>query len=407
MKWHHVIALLGSLVATSISNLKGMAYIAIVIFASLWSYRKYASHRGTIAKRPKRNLYTLEQALQYRTVTVPSDEALCIATLMSLDIKEIIHVENEQERMVMVWRLIAGGLNGIPSRIIFFVDNNLDISGWRWAPRSLLGSGSDQSMDTFQRWSRFSQDGAKSKYWGSIHQLGIRVQFPGFVLIAKPRAPGMPLHPWRDIEEQVEDRLLFQDPRTKRWYSFFDTSRGLKLATWSREERHQHDKSAGSPLCKAIHEGGCALIRDPVTPYGVMVQVSKDANQFPVADRTDEFIYARIQRRVTITELNPSERFIAETLRKIAEQLTQEEMRQGLPPQTDAGGDANEGRLDRVRQRMKDLIAEEWDSKPEFAAAMKNTFSPNKDYVWKLICRWFSHEIVVEEKSADQVWIVD
>lgn len=40
--------------------------------------------------------------------------------------------------MAIVWELLAKRLEGLPPKTIFFVDNPLDIEGFRWAPRSFL-----------------------------------------------------------------------------------------------------------------------------------------------------------------------------------------------------------------------------------------------------------------------------
>jgi hypothetical protein len=252
---------------------------------------------------------------------------------MSLDIKQIINAEDEQERMVMVWQLIAESLNGIPGRVIFYVDNRLDISGWKWAPRSLLSSGPDPSMDAMLKVSRFAEVAGSEKHWGGIHELGLRVQFPGFMLEAKPRAPGMSLHPWRDLKKQYEDRLLLQNPGDKKWYSLCDEYRGFKLASWSNEERIQYDEAADSPLCRATHERGCAVIRDPLSTHAVMVQSSEDVNLCSTLEQAARPTHARIQRRVMVFELNPSQQLVAETLTKIADRLT-EEICQGILPRT-------------------------------------------------------------------------
>jgi hypothetical protein len=53
------------------------------------------------------DLLALQIGLLYRTVTVPSDEPLCIATLMSLNMNDIVAIDDEQKRMRKVWELIA------------------------------------------------------------------------------------------------------------------------------------------------------------------------------------------------------------------------------------------------------------------------------------------------------------
>ncbi len=80
----------------------------------------------------------LDQALLYRSVSVASDEALCIGTLMSLDMAAILKVEPKENRMQKVWELLAASEEGISSEVIFLEGRKIEAPGWRWAPRSLL-----------------------------------------------------------------------------------------------------------------------------------------------------------------------------------------------------------------------------------------------------------------------------
>jgi hypothetical protein len=89
--------------------------------------------------QPGPGLHSLNAALQYRSVSVPSDEPLCIACLMSLPLAALLGSDvNKDDRMPMLWKLIAEKEGGIPSSIIFFEDTGLNARGWRWAPASLL-----------------------------------------------------------------------------------------------------------------------------------------------------------------------------------------------------------------------------------------------------------------------------
>lgn len=72
-------------------------------------------------------------ALSHRTTSVPSDEAICLSTLLGLDMRAIVETKPEQ-RMEKFWTMIPK----IPWSILQDGGPKLDVPGLRWAPKSLL-----------------------------------------------------------------------------------------------------------------------------------------------------------------------------------------------------------------------------------------------------------------------------
>jgi hypothetical protein len=127
---------------------------------------------------------------------------------MSLNINDIVAIDDEQQRMLKVWELIANEKR-IPARIIFHVENPLDKPGWRWAPRSFISSGPETSIDASTRRNRFKPGTSDGKLWGIHSEEGLCVRFPGLILDAQPRLPGAPFHPWEGVYQPREDYLVF------------------------------------------------------------------------------------------------------------------------------------------------------------------------------------------------------
>lgn len=75
----------------------------------------------------------LNRKLGNRSVTVESDEALRIATLLDLEMHRILRHEFHEDRMKEIWRFIS-----IDAGIIFIQVERLNLQGFRWAPKSLL-----------------------------------------------------------------------------------------------------------------------------------------------------------------------------------------------------------------------------------------------------------------------------
>ena len=78
-------------------------------------------------------LSQLDQSLQFRSVSMATDEPLCIGTLMDLDLPTILRVDPKEDRMQKVWELIAIKRGGLPAQMIFFEEPRVSAKGWRWA----------------------------------------------------------------------------------------------------------------------------------------------------------------------------------------------------------------------------------------------------------------------------------
>lgn len=201
----------------------------------------------------------LQDALNFRAVSVPGDEPLCIATILGLDIRRIIAQTGEnaaQKRMAIVWEQIPRLLGGIPPDVIFHVDNPLDIVGFRWAPRSLLAAEFQQStmndtgdpyaerqffdsaMSLTDRSTRFdwSPDTEIAQLVSEGDRKGLRGSYPGFIVYARPysgvdTAPEQyRLHPWDGVLAQDgKGNLLLKEEETGRCFVSLITPQIPKL----------------------------------------------------------------------------------------------------------------------------------------------------------------------------------
>lgn len=193
-------------------------------------------------------LLKLQWALNSRSVSVPKDEPLCVATLLGLDLTRILSESDAQKRMAAVWEMVAKMLNGIPPRAIFFVDNPLAVQGFRWAPRSLLAADVerdqnddtidpyaeqkflDSSLDLSHRSIRFGYD-ENTKLAQLVQSAdvskGLQGEYAGFRIKVQPYeglldAQGLTedekLHPWHGtLPFVIEDWIYLKDETTGDW----------------------------------------------------------------------------------------------------------------------------------------------------------------------------------------------
>ena len=84
-------------------------------------------------------LENVMRGLMFRSVTVPSDEPLLVATLLNLDLSLIL-VSDPTERMNVLWRLMGTSPSGVDKDILFLRGLKLQQLGLKWAPQSLLSA---------------------------------------------------------------------------------------------------------------------------------------------------------------------------------------------------------------------------------------------------------------------------
>lgn len=226
-------------------------------------YRSWTSSR----------LILLQKALHFRGVTVASDEAICIANLLRLDIGYVLEVSDSEARMARVWELISQqNSHRLPANLVFLFDDTLDLPGWRWAPRTLMqASTSDSAMNLSERIMRLfdteplgpgaSNEGAIVLAEGDDtigtkcavpRSLGFRVQLSGWLLKPGSRCASGELHPWEDLILPIEDRVVVRNEADGKFMNIIDYYRGQKSASWTEEERKSYNRTVGRLLCNAI-----------------------------------------------------------------------------------------------------------------------------------------------------------
>ncbi|KAL8948837.1 MAG: hypothetical protein Q9222_005010 [Ikaeria aurantiellina] len=121
---------------------------------------------------PGADLATITSALQYRSVSVPSDEPLLIGSLLGLDVARILDDGDGPARFHRLWHLMPFAVGGIPKDIIFRVGPRLTDKGMRWAPSSLLSNIDNNFF--------FGPSGEPHLQGLPIEGAGLNVCVPGF-----------------------------------------------------------------------------------------------------------------------------------------------------------------------------------------------------------------------------------
>jgi hypothetical protein len=104
----------------------------------------------------------IQRTLPFRATTKASDEAICLGSLLNLDIQRILSVP-EAARMETLW----SEMPNISPDVIFWIGPKLQKKGFRWAPSAFL-NGRDLHHN-----SELTNAGA-----ANLTQKGLRVRYP-------------------------------------------------------------------------------------------------------------------------------------------------------------------------------------------------------------------------------------
>lgn len=370
---------------------------------------------------------TLQRALHFRTVSVPSDEPLCISTLMNLDTKHISAAKDDKQRMVRVWEQLSAAFGGISSRLLFFMDEGIEVEGWHWAPRSLLASSAHEhsiwSVD--ERTMRFVStempDSPHKSAMGVPTLLGFKVTLPGYRLVPTPRLPTLPLHPWTDVIHPTEDQILLQDERTGHWFRMIDSYRSMMVGKWTREQKQEYDRREKNTLCTAIDTGACALLLDQRLSLdenigtGCLVQAKEVADVELEAMGLDVrmnrgALKARRQRTVIVSPLTDAESRMMVKVQKLADIVARDPTTKDFLEVQVRDPKSEDCRVaeQAVRQRMKDVMREAWPDDAESRQTLRDTVGEDlDDFIWVMIPKLFSHDVKLTELSQSQLWFID
>ncbi|QUC17658.1 uncharacterized protein UV8b_01899 [Ustilaginoidea virens] len=364
---------------------------------------------------PRPEITTVQRTLHFRTVSVPADEPLCISTLLNLDTKYIAQGQDANHRMIRMWELLAREKGGIPARLVFYLDEPIDVPGWRWAPRSLLASAVDDPvLGLDERVMRFHVDPADPNTFplGVPTLLGLKVNLPGYRIAPTPILPGMPLHPWPDVINPTEDQVLVREETTGRWFRIMDWYRSKKLPFWTRKQRLAYDARENNPLCRAIDTGNCAILldnelaRDHSAHICCLVQVESAAPDDVAGHRP---LKVRRERSAIMAALTATENKLMDFVKGLAESVARDastdeflQVQRAHRPGSEEWDAAEE----KVRDVMKEVMREAY-AHEELQKAVKDTMGEDiDDYIWVMIPKAFSHGVGLREAEG-RWWIVD
>jgi hypothetical protein len=359
---------------------------------------------------PKIDLFTVNAALQYRSVSVPSDEPLCVACLLSLPMTPLLEEKvQEKDRMMILWKLIAKKYGGIPSSIIFFEDKRIDTPGSRWAPASLLTARRQlHGFDTRAlRWSDTNL--------GKPSSNGLKVRFPGYRLSLGKVNDGKPRHPWKGVT-RIEEKVIFcREIDTMQWYFFAEKEASLTPDSVIDGGQDAHNSSTKFPLNDLICGGECFIIRGMM--FGNAVNEGIIASLVPASERgevtgTLDGIPVRTRYHITFSEASPAQTILQNTIEILARELRNNELTDKLKNLNEQDvGEADEeyvSTINALKEKMKDMMKGAIQQNPELGPAIDSIWGSKwRDLMWVCIGDWYYNDFKATKLPDDQIWYID
>jgi hypothetical protein len=345
---------------------------------------------------------TLVTALATRTVSVPSDEALCICTLASLSVSEVLAVgPDAQKRMAKVWELLSQKFDGLPAPIIFASGDPMDLAGFRWAHRSLLMPRVTASISSVHlSISRtVSQTHAPN---GKITPAGFEVELGGFLLKATPNVPTGALQFWIHLVEDGEYFIFarIQDTEDYMIIMGIDAFRKVEFSQSTRDPRD----TAQHPLItvsEAAAERQCAIVLNPLTDGGpALLTEIRPFSENIVPGKALQPLHARTIKQIRVSEASARQNHAFRKIRALAVKVAAHEYSANLSRATDYP-QAHRA-LMVLCQYMHETMMEAFDADAEFEESVRYDMQHGRENAWELIPQYFSYNFTISPLPGNQ-----
>ena len=364
------------------------------------------------------DLPTIASALRHRSVSVPSDEPLCIAALMNLDLAKVV-AGPESRRMQELWSLMPLDFRGIPRSIIFHAGPKLREKGYRWAPATLL------------RLIEFGGDSMRRE--NTVDSIGIPtvngllIYLPG-LLVSRSMAPKiLSERQWNISSESKRDSLFVRDDSSV-WYNMADRTElplrnedppspeylipGQPLVTDKRIQATQY-----FPLLDLIREKAYehyVLVDNSLETSADGLLQSRDALLVKRIRDQDGVVYVESKIRVGLSFLGKSMSEMLEAAYQCGNFLQRDGSTQRLAEMDDnkigIEAPAYNEELNKLEQKIQELATEALED-ADLMKSVSNMYSPQKANIifQGLLTQFFMgfHGTITAKFPSTQRWCVD
>ncbi|KAL9071181.1 MAG: hypothetical protein Q9161_004358 [Pseudevernia consocians] len=336
------------------------------------------------------DLRLLDRGLSHRNTTVASDEALCIATLMNLDVSEILPLLGE-DRMCKVWDLLAVANSGsLPRKMIFLDGAKLSRHGYRWAPSTLLPPGE-----------RFHPVQSRVLRWcgpqGKPTSKGLMAEYPSYRF--HPYSGPFPSPIWEVLHKMRQVRFVFKDQSRDIWCQimYLDSSQ-------SSSEDIQ------TPLVDLVAKGDLAVIlaeEPPENPSAFLEEAYREGILVTVTEEKEDVLHASLGNSVILTPLSPQEVIVYEAAERLMQELRTWELKEseGL----EVAEQVSEERITKLRANCKEMTRKLLAEEPGLGDAVVEILGEGGEGLdlWVYVAGWFNHVGKGWRVEGAKMWCID
>ena len=362
----------------------------------MWSVSKTLALGQYYSPENGRELWLLDQALSHRNTTFAIDEAPCIATLMDLEVSEILPLSGE-DRMWKVWDLLAAANKGsLPRNMIFLGGPKLNRRGHRWAPSTLLPSSE-----------RFHTEQTRSLRWHGQQAKstpeGLMANYPSYRFC--PYSGSSPSPIWNMLSEIPQVRFIFKDRTRGIWCQIYYKSTSTQLGT-----NKSPSEFTQTPYVDLVGQNDLAVILaeepsdKPYTSLGIPCQ---EGILVTVTEEKTNVLYATLGEGVVLAALSPQEVIVYDAAEWLMLELRKWELNdsEGLG----TAERMSKERIGKLKDKCKEMTSELLAKKPLLEDAVLEMLGEGGQgwHLWAVVAGWFDHVGEGWRVEGGQMWCVD
>ncbi len=342
------------------------------------------------------DLRLLGRALSHRNTTVASDEALCIATLMNLDVSKVLPLSGE-DRMCKAWDLLAAANSGLLPRNMIFLDGpKLSRRGYRWAPSTLLPPGE-----------RFHPVQSRLLRWrgpqGKPTSEGLIAEYPSYKI--RPYSGPSPSPIWEVLLRMDQVRFVFKDQTRGIWCQIMYAPASTQV-----DSSQSPSETMQIPFADLVTKGDLAVILTEELPdksTAFFEEAYREGILVTVTEEKEDVLHANLGDSVIFTPLFPKVVIAYEAAERLMQELRSWELEdsEGL----EIAEQVSEERISKMKAKCKEMTRKLLAEDPELEDAVVEILGEGGKGLdlWVYVLSWFRHVGEGWRVEKGKMWCID
>ena len=328
--------------------------------------------------------------MQFRSVSVSTDEPLLIGNLLGLDASKILDGP-EETRVNRMWSLMPTAARGVPKSILFHLGPRLEQEGIRWAPTSMRG---------FETSNRILQTASDIGNEGTPCKPGLLVKLPGRRLEIAQRPAGLPQNPWNVLGPHINHQVHARSEEGS-WYI-------VRRRLPGPEGDFLSEKGLDA-LLRGNHKLWITYLNTDFQARSDGAQQTSTALLVKQVQEDDKVLYVRSKAHLHVGLLQKATRDMLEAAYSCAHKLSESHATRELSVQeSDSASTSYMSAFDAVTREIHRLALEDVNEQPR-KTARQTSGKQSEELFEALIAMFFvgQYARIGEQLPGSQEWCVD